>query len=399
MIAIEHPAPTEVSATTLYARGRDLLFRIADDIKPPAEYQSPYIGQGSVLNAIVLCEAASLRGREEDLHAAAAHLRHGMALLDEVPLSSSLYRGITGFGWALQVFPMPELMPEREEILRDLDELLADGLEVTRNHNIDIINGIAGVAVYALARGGAEPSSQALWQALDALIVRYCAQWAPGSHENAKHASNNLGLAHGIPGLLAVGAVAHARGLLSAGAGAALKNGFDAFWSVAREPEGRCWYPTYQSVPTRSRLAWCYGGLGIAAIFKLGIALDAANAARFERVLVSSIAQYESGDHGIRDASLCHGDAGVTLSLEYLARGVGIDADLRRRLHLAATHAGALALDAERSDLGVGAFLHSTAQGMVHKMSFLEGGAGIALAITSAYADAPRPWMQLIGYY
>lgn len=399
MIVIESPVANRDAAVAQHERGKDLLLRIADGIRPPAEYPTPYIGQGSILNAIVLSEAATLRGREADLHAAAAHLRHGMGLLDAIPLSSSLYRGITGFGWALQVFPMPELFPERGEILRDLDELLADGLEVTRNHNIDIINGVAGVVVYALARGAGESSSEGLWQALDALIVRYCASWSPGSHESDKHASNNLGLAHGVPGLLAVGAVAHARGLLSDAASDALREGYDTLWSVAREPEGLCWYPTYHSIQTRSRLAWCYGGLGIAATFKLGIALDAANALRFERVLASSVAQYESGQHGIRDASFCHGEAGVTLSLEYLARGADLDDELRARLHAAAIRSGTLALDAEQRDLGEGAFLHSTAAGMVHRMSFLEGGAGVALAITSAHADAPRPWMQLIGYY
>lgn len=399
MIALEHPPVESLAKAALHARGKDLLLRIADDIKPPSEYATPYIGQGSILNAMVLSEAAVLRDREADLHAAAAHLRHGMALLETVPLSSSLYRGITGFGWALQVFARPELVPEREEILRDLDELLADGLEVTSNHNIDIINGVAGVAVYALARGADEPSAQGLWRTLDALIVSHCGRWSPGSHESPKHASNNLGLAHGVPGLLAVGAAAHARGLLSDAASDALGKGLDMLWSTAREPEGLCWYPTYHSIQTRSRLAWCYGGLGIAAVFKLGIPLDSENARRFERVLASSIAQYESGQHGIRDASFCHGEAGVTLSLEYLARGMEIEDSLRARLHAAVIRSGTLALDAEQPGLGEGAFLHSTAAGMVHRMSFLEGGAGIALAITSAFADAPRPWMQLIGYY
>lgn len=391
--------PIADDARVLYARGIDLLLRIADDIKPPEHYPSPHVGQGSVLNAIILQEAAAVRGREQDLHAAAAHLRHGMTLLDAMPLSSSLYRGITGFGWALETFAAPELLPERDEILQDLDDLLAEGLETTGNHNIDIINGVAGIAVYALARGARTASSRALWQVLEPLIAGYCRNWRPGSYESDKHTGNNLGVAHGPPGLLLVGAVAHARELLSEEAAAALRTAYDTLWSAARDREGSCWYPTHHARQEPSRLAWCYGALGLAATFKQGGGLDETNLARAMRMVESSLVQYEAGRHGIRDASLCHGDAGVTLSLEYLARGMSLQPELRARLHAAAIQAGNAALDAERGELGVGAFLHSTAEGMVFRMSFLEGGPGIALAIVSAYAEAPRPWMQSIGYF
>jgi Lanthionine synthetase C-like protein len=384
---------------TVVSRSRDLLFRIADGIQAPQTYSSPFLGQGSVLNSIVLTEAGELRARDEDIVAAAQHLRHGMQMLDAMPLSSSLYRGITGFGWAVQTFPKPEFFPERDELLCDLDELLADGVEVTRNPNIDLINGLAGIAVYALSRGNQEASSKGLWSALDQAFCDYLRGWSPGAHYPEKSAANNLGVAHGVPGLLAVGAVACAKGWMSESAMRTISAGFETLWSNARRQDGHFCYPVYDSAPKRARLAWCYGSLGIAAAFRHAIALDAANAERFESMVASSLQQYASGDHGIRDASLCHGEAGVALSLEYLAQGSSLSSEIRGAVREQSLRASRIALDSERRDMGEGAYLHSTAEGMKVLPSFLEGGAGVALAIVSAYAERPRPWMALLGYY
>lgn len=380
-------------------RSKDLLFRLADAIKAPDQYASPHLGQGAILNAIVLVEAGLLRQREEDIQAAARHLRHAMALLDEMPLSSSLYRGITGLGWAMQAFPMPELLDGRDETLGDLDRLLADGIEVTRNLNIDIINGLAGIAVYAIARGAEQDSSVDLWRSLDDVFSRYFSSWSIGDHQPGKSAANNFGVAHGVPGLLGVGAVARARGLLTENTGERLTSGLDMLWTHARREDGFYSYPTQHGAPARSRLAWCYGALGIAATFKNAIPLDPANAERAVRMIESGIAQYASGDHGIRDATLCHGEAGVALTFEYLAQGDVFEPALKAALRNAALKASGAALDEERRDLGDCVYFHWTPDGMKSKMSFLEGGPGVALAISAAYAGAPRPWMNLLAYY
>ena len=380
-------------------RAQHMLVEIAENIRPAETFSTPHLGVGSVLNAIVLTEVGSLLQQEDHYSAAVLHLRQAMKLLDEMPLSSSLYRGITGLGWALGSFPRTILLPESSQILRDLDELLAEGLESTNNHNIDIINGIAGIVVYALARGSTEASSRTLWTTLDNAITRYFVAWKPGTYPSDKSAGNNFGLAHGPPGLLAVSAVAHSRGLLSESASAAVRSGFDLFWAQSRGTRSLPWYSTFYGDKARSRLAWCYGALGVSAAFKQAIPLDQVNSERCTSLIASSIEQYQSGDHGIRDATLCHGDAGVTLSLAYLARDTAMDAGLAIQLREATLQSAERALDAVRPDIGVGAILHSTPHGMRHSTSLLQGGVGVALAIVSAYGDTHRPWMELLGYY
>jgi lantibiotic modifying enzyme len=387
------------SEERILLRAQQMLERIADNLRPPEEYSIPDVGRGAAMNAVLLMEIGALQGREECFLRAAAHLRRSMQVFDETPLSSSLYRGITGLGWALATYHRPDLLPECEGILRDLDMLLLDGVSITNNHNIDIINGIAGIVVYALARGADEESSRALWNVLDEVIGRYFLAWTPGRYEVPRCSGNNLGLAHGPAGLLAVAAVAQSRGLLSVASSRALNSGFETLWSQSRQSGSIHWYPTFCCDNTRSRLAWCYGALGIGAVFKLGISLNSANAERCALMITSSIEQYESGEHGIRDATLCHGYAGITLSLAYLARGIDLDVDLECRLRAAALGSAERALNAERPEIGIGAIPHATPKGMQYSNSFLEGGAGVALSIISAYTEDKRSWMALLGYY
>lgn len=390
--------PDGPSTELIAARSLDLLFRYADTIQAPDAYASPHLSQGAVLNSIVLVERGLQRQNDEDLHAAAAHLRRAMDLYDRMPLSSSLYRGVAGLGWALQTFPLPELFPERDELLNDLDELLADGIVVTRHHNIDIINGLAGIAVYAIARGVDSEPSRALWSTLEQVYGAYLSTWSPSLELPEKTTANNLGVAHGVPGLLATAAVAHARGYFSDASGDWLKIAYDQFWSLARQQDGFPFYPTFLASPNRSRLAWCYGSLGIAVAFMHAVAIDERNAQRADRMFASSLSQYRSGAHGIRDSTLCHGQAGIALTFEYAARHLA-HGELRDGLRDAAAHAAQLSLDDERPELGPCTYMHSTMDGMKPGLSLLEGSAGVALSLTAACADDTRPWMSLLGYY
>lgn len=385
---------------TLASRATDLLLRWAAQQRAPAEHTHPFIGGGSLLSTCVLAEASQLAARDDDARTAAAHLERAAALFDAMPLSSSLYRGITGLGWAVQTFPQPALLPWRDETLADLDALLAEGVDTTSRPNIDVINGLAGIAIYAVERGANADSSRELWQALDARIGDYLTVWlATAPRDTPRDATvNNLGFAHGIPGLVAVAAVACARGLMP-GREALLCACLDALWQCALIDADGANYAYYRADDRRGRLAWCYGGLGIAAMFRHGAALDRRNIDRFNSVCAASLAQYASGDHGFRDASLCHGDAGAALSFQYFADSGLASNALAASLRAAAACACADALAAEQRRDGRSVYLHSTAQGMAPSVSLLEGGAGIALALAAMHAGGTRPWMGVIGYF
>lgn len=395
------PSATPTAERDLMERSNSLLLRCARQFGDPAASLQPYLGQGSVLSAILIQQAAEASGDAEALRLAAAHLNHGGELLDKIPLSSSLYRGVTGFGWAVQTFARPDLLPWREEFLADLDDILAEGLEATENLNIDIINGLAGIAVYALSRGNTTPSATAMWTAVDERMAQFLAtcRFEAGDAPSTPGAAENLGVAHGLPGLLSVGAVAAARGMLSASTSAAIREKLDLLWGAAFESDGEACFGTRLGQSKQARLAWCYGGLGLATTFGNAVGLDPTNAERANLLCKSALAQFRAGAHGCNDASLCHGHAGVALAFAYLARTAWVDPALTEALREAALKACLQALESELPGENGPVFLYSSANTMKPSGSFLEGGPGVALSLASVFAARPAEWMQTLAYY
>lgn len=383
----------------LHLRSRDLLLRLAHQVPPSEQVATPYIGQGAVLNALLLVEAARYEPEAGHLAAAAAQLRRGMNLLEVLPLSSSLYRGVTGMGWALATFPDAALLPERDEVLADLDGLLSDGIELTANPNIDIINGLAGLAVYALARGAQLPSSQALWAALAPALVGFLAAWTPDNDQAETSGARNLGLAHGVPGVLLVCAVAAARDLLAPEQCEVVAAAYERLWTAAIVEDGAAWFAVRSGMHKRARVAWCYGGPGVALALHLGRALHAPNAARAALLLRGVVVQYREGAHGLFDSCLCHGHAGLAFALDYFARHGGLAPALAAEVAAIAGSEAARALDSEQRGMGEGVFLHRGTNGTRPCTTFLEGAPGIALGLAAMHEAHPRPWMQLLGLY
>lgn len=395
------PSANPATEHDLLERSNALLLRSARQYGDPAASRQPYLGQGSVLSAILIQQAAEASGDGDALRLAAAHLNHGNDLLDKIPLSSSLYRGVTGYGWAVQTFARPELLPWSEEFLADLDDVLAEGLEATEKLNIDIINGLAGIAVYALSRGKATPSARAMWTAIDERLAQFlaCCRFEASDPGSTPGAAENLGVAHGLPGLLSVGAVAATRGLLSEATSTAVREKLDLVWSAAFSRNGEICFGTRLGQAHPARLAWCYGGLGLAAMYGNAAGMDPANAERANLLCRSALAQYQAGTHGINDASLCHGHSGAAMAFAHLARAHWVDPALAAPLRESALHACLLALDSELAGDNGPVFLYSSANTMKPSASFLEGGPGVALALAAVFASQPAKWMQTLAYY
>ena len=382
-------------------QSEDLLLRWASSVVEADAVSQPYLNAGSALNALVLRQAALRHGREDFAVRAAQHLERAMGLQDKLPLSSSLYRGICGIGWVLARFDRSDLLPWREQALDDIDALLADGVEVTSNLNIDVVNGLAGIAIYALARETRTESAKVLWQVLEEKIGGYLSRWLqedPASRRRDS-AGNNLGVAHGVPGLLCVAASGVARGLLGQSVRELVCSGLDALWRHRIETAGQVCFASYMGATSIARLAWCYGSFGVAAAFKSGAALDPANRQRLRQLCESALLQFESPTRLLNDASLCHGHAGAALSTAWLARSGLLSEDLAGRLQALSVRAATDAFACEQSGRNGPVFLHSTKDGPLPSASLLEGGAGVALALDAAFSAQNADWTELLAYH
>jgi hypothetical protein len=216
----------------------------------------------------------------------------------------------------------------------------------------------------------------------------------------------NLGLAHGVPGVIAllgqVCTISDKRLRGTRQKARALLDGAVA-WLLAQEPADRS--QSFAHIvakgvaPKSSRLAWCYGDLGIAVAL-----LQAARGARdasWEREalrIARRCAERPTEKSGVVDCGLCHGAAGVghLFNRLYLATGdetfkdaarfwFGRTLDMRRPK---ASIAGfpAREFDPDRPDQ-----IRWVAQ-----PGILTGAAGVALALLAAVTNIDPAWDRML---
>jgi hypothetical protein len=206
----------------------------------------------------------------------------------------------------------------------------------------------------------------------------------------------NLGLAHGVPGVIALLGGACAAGV-AVDAAMPLLEETVAWLLEQRLPEGeRSWFGYWVGpdvVPQGSRLAWCYGDLGIAAA--LLYSARCVGEATWERAAVSiasAAAARPPEQAGVVDAGLCHGSAGVAHLFNRLYQATG-EEELASAARFWFTRTLAFQ-QAGRGIAGFSAWAQSRGGEMawVDEPSFLCGAAGIGLALLAATTPVAPDW-------
>jgi lantibiotic modifying enzyme len=196
----------------------------------------------------------------------------------------------------------------------------------------------------------------------------------------------NLGLAHGMTGILASFIPLLQWPQCRTDAELLLRSGCE--WLVMQQKTtGRSAFSSFYPSTEDSRLGWCYGDLTIAlTLWRAGVALNNRAWCDTARAIALNAAKWNADEGWIADAGICHGSMGLVLIFRLLAAQLG-DA----QLHLAADRWLQWSFNRyERQGLSG---LHPK-QMMQDKNSFLEGFAGIGLVLmfqsgqTASWADA-----------
>jgi lantibiotic modifying enzyme len=325
-------------------------------------------------------------------------------------MGPDLYGGFTGIAWALEHL---ERSPRRgDDLNEDVDAALSEHLAQSPwSGDYDLVSGLAGFGVYALERLPRRPARRLLAQVvarLDELaedtadgITWHTAPELLPEHQRAQCPGGyyNLGLAHGIPAVIAVLAGASAAGVATPTARRLLAGA--TRWLAARaQRRGRSVYPAWL-VPgtpeTSCRSAWCYGDPGVAAAL-----LCAARATRDRRgvrdalALARRAAARPSRDAGVRDAGLCHGAAGLGQLFNRMHQATGDPA-----LGRAARYWLLRTLALRRPGHGVAGYASYLPHpdGRVEwtpDRGLLTGAAGIALALLAAIAPVEPAWDRML---
>jgi lantibiotic biosynthesis protein len=348
------------------------------------------------------------RSRAEGNHAAVAerHLRRALHALEHTRLPPGLFEGFAGIGWTYTHLYWRLAHALHDETIEPVDSAV---LQLLRrkpwDDEYDLIGGLVGYGVYAL-----EQEVYVRDQILELVVARLAetserrgdgTTWlTPPSRLPSQQVSlapdgyYNLGVAHGVPGVVAMlgsavyagqrrrrlrappamaGFAVSAGGLLTE-AVAWLREQRQAAGSASAYPS---WVaPGRESPP--SRLAWCYGDAGLAAAWL--VAARAVGHADWERDamhIAHGAAARARESSGVGDAGLCHGAAGVAHIFNRLFQATG---DEMCRDAAQRWFAHALEIVAKDS-----AFADGDA-------GFLTGASGVGLALLGACTDVEPEW-------
>ena len=344
-------------------------------------------------------------------------LEQAIDLLATAAQDPSLFSGFTGVSWVvehLQGGPADD-GEEDEDSNEDIDQALLTLLQKTPwPHDYDLVSGLAGYGVYALERlprpsavtclelvvehlaDLAEPRPEGLaWNTPLSLVPEMNRPWYP-------EGLDNLGLAHGTPGVVALLARVCSSGVAAERSRSLLAQAVS--WLLAQkmtDSEISVFpYAVGSGFKVRpARTAWCYGDPGIAlALLAAGRVAEEAAWEREAIALARAAARRPPESCNINDAGLCHGAAGLGHVLNRLYQATG-DPEL---LESARTWF-ARALDYWDPSRGIGGFLTYTPvdekfdeMGWIEDAGLLIGSTGMALALLAASSAVDPAWDRLM---
>lgn len=411
--AIRAPAPwrpvlSGAAAEEALGAAEELGALVREDVRDSSDpaRADPTLARGAAGAALALAYLDEATGGEfgEAAQQALANAAAGVAAL---PLRSGLMQGFTGVAWVVA-----HLAGRRRDagpgLTAPVDDALAAALErgPWRGHD-DLVSGLAGIGVYALERlpspegrgllelvverlgERAEPTGTGLaWFTPPGLLPPEGRERLPGGYYN-------LGMAHGAPAIAAVLAGAARAGV---GAAAELLDGAVAWIAGQVLPDGASsLWPYFVGPgiePAAARLAWCYGDPGVATALLLAAdSRDRDDWRALARRAVECFSARPREATGVRDASLCHGTAGMLQLCGRLHQATG-DPDLAAQARGWARETLAL----RRSGEGLGGYSvwdaddPTEAGGVVQGPGLLAGIAGVALALAGAASAVEPAW-------
>jgi hypothetical protein len=338
-------------------------------------------------------------------------------------LSPAMFGGLTGLAlaaWSLSrgATRYRNLMATLENALlpnvttqaEGWDPPIMDGMSFGQ---FDVISGLAGIGAYLLLRREQPGAGAALESVLRALVALASDSgsrprwWTPahllGDEETAALYPNgnlNCGLAHGIPGPLALMALALADGIGVPG----IEEAVDrlAGWIVGHRADdgwGVNWpYAislTQEGLPDRgtptdgpSRAAWCYGAPGVArALWLAGVARNRPEWRNLAIEAMEAVYRRPIAARQIDSPTFCHGVAGLLQITLRFANNTGLPVftnaagDLTEQL-----------LSAYEPNSLLGYRNWEPGGTRVDQPGLLDGAPGVLLALLAAATDVEPSW-------
>ncbi|MEO1055118.1 MAG: lanthionine synthetase C family protein [Bacteroidota bacterium] len=314
----------------------------------------------------------------------------------------SICYGAAGLGWLINHAVKNDLMDavDAEDILQYLDNYLAPIMvyEMKRG-NYDFLHGALGVAIYFLSREKADHEKYIIEviKELEKLAVvesNGMVKWPFFHVDKIEDNRFNLGLSHGIPSIISFLSKAQESNILPDTCTHLIEGATNYVLSKAYDFDSKGCYWDYfvddDSGPYVSRLAWCYGDIGIANVL-----LEASQVLQNSELKAKSIdifkktaTRQDPQKNQIWDSCFCHGASGLAYIFQKAFNQTGL-VDLKE----AATHWTKVSLRlANHKDGYAGYKMYGANQSFEDKPGYLEGISGVGLSLLAAAHSEVSGW-------
>lgn len=340
---------------------------------------------------------------------AIALLEQAMEGVAVAPMGPALHGGFTGVGWTVAHLTNRFFAPSEADPNELFDEFLGAYVQRTPwSSDYDLIGGLVGYGVYALERLPAPSAVRCLEQIIAQLdeLAETTAQgitWLTPptllpawQRHHCPDGYYNLGLAHGVPGIIALLGCAIKAGIALTPA-RRLLNGAVA-WLLAQQMSTATGvsFPNWVApgyTPQPARQAWCYGEPGIAAaLLGAADALQAPAWGAAALAIARRAATHPPAHAGVLDGCLCHGAAGLGHLFNRIYQATG-DEIVGQAAHywLEAT------LKLRQPGQGLAGYLtwepeQAGADPWIAHPGLLTGAAGVGLALLAAVTPIEPNW-------
>ncbi len=383
----------------------------------------PYgVAEGDAGLALMCAAFSACRPQEEwdvTAHTFVAAAARSAGQTPGVPLG--LFTGLSGLAFAVD--SLSREGTRYENLLANLDaaltpqiaQIASSLLATSRPFSVgefDVISGASGVGAYLLRRD----SHRLLPEILSGLVSltdveNGTPRWATPAHLLGDEAERrwypwgnlNCGLAHGIPGVLALLALAHRADVRVPGQADAIRRLAEWLRAHRADDDWGVNWPTAVPLPPPegsaagpaelepSRAAWCYGSPGVGrALWLAGDALQDEELCRLAIDAILAVTRRPVAERHIDSPTFCHGVAGLLQIVLRFANDTGHPAfrtaanDLVDQL---------LSLYDPARPLGFASL--EPGPNPVDRAGLLDGAPGVAMVLLAAATDTEPTWDRL----
>lgn len=337
---------------------------------------------------------------EDSFNKAIEILENAIEQASENSNYASFCNGLAGLGWLIEFLNKNNFIEvDSNEILMEADSKI----NVFFNNRLlendyDFLHGGIGCALYFLDRS---PFNRAFCdehvQKIHEISIEQndTMYWIHRDSIDPRIVNNNLGLAHGIPSILSYLCYAYKNSVVKEECFEMIQKSVNYIKSCVQDPKQYgSFFPYYITKDQRngiSRLAWCYGDLGVGLALLKASEVLRDNSLRF---FALDIFDFHSNSidlekYSVRDAGLCHGTSGIAQIFQRINQYYP-NSNLQRCTEFWINET----LKMARFDDGVCGFkMYNAMNGTYENASdFLTGVSGIGLMLISSISNIEPAW-------